>query len=113
MLLDQFGLDQFHYIYHIDDNGDRVLCIDTENDVCFDEEFFTYAVKKYGQELSKRVFFFIDNRNVIGKDVPFQLSFRRDFGSPLFCKSLVLAHDVDDFSKGMLAKNCPVLSVLN
>jgi hypothetical protein len=43
------------------------MCIETENDVCFDEEFFNYAVKKYGKELMNRVFFFVDNRNVIGK----------------------------------------------
>ena len=45
------------------------------------------------------MFFFIDNRNVIGKDVPFQLVFQKRFGIPLFMKSAVLAHDVDDFSK--------------
>lgn len=69
MILDHFGLKQFHYIYHVDqaDNSDRVLCIESENDVCFDEEFFKFAVKKYGSELATRVFFFVDNRNVIGK----------------------------------------------
>ena len=32
-------------------------------------------------------------------DVPFQLAYQRDYGLPLFSKSVVLAHDVDDFSK--------------
>jgi len=43
--------------------------------------------------------FFVDNRNVIGKDVPFQLLYQRSFHQPLFTKNVVLAHDVDDFSK--------------
>jgi hypothetical protein len=34
---------------------------------------------------------------VIGKDIPFQLVYQRSFGIPLFYKSVVLAHDVDDF----------------
>jgi hypothetical protein len=67
------------------------------------------------------VFFLVDNRNVIGKDIPFQLLFRRTYGTtlvalrnmcikthnhsksaigvPLFYKSAVICHDVDDFSK--------------
>lgn len=32
-------------------------------------------------------------------DIPFQLVFQKHYGLPLFVKSLVLAHDVDDFSK--------------
>ena len=45
------------------------------------------------------MFFFVDNRNVIGKDIPFQFVYQRRFGQPLFSKNVVLAHDVDDFSK--------------
>ena len=41
----------------------------------------------------------MDNRNVIGKDIPFQLIHQKVFGAPLFFKSVVRAHDVDDFSK--------------
>jgi len=95
------GPDQFHYIYHIDqaDNSDRVLCINSGNDVQFDQEFYKYMCKKYGANLRKRIFFFVDNRNVIGKDIPFQLIYQRQFRQPLFIKSIILAHDVDDFSK--------------
>ena len=32
-------------------------------------------------------------------DIPFQLVYHRHYGRPLFTKSVVLAHDVDDFSK--------------
>ena len=97
----QFGPDAFHYVYHIDqaDGGDRVLAMGSDNDVQFDEEFFKHLCKAYGAGLRDKVFFFVDNRNVIGKDVPFQLVYRRRFGQPLFTKSVVLAHDVDDFSK--------------
>jgi hypothetical protein len=96
-----FGPDRFHYVYHIDqaDNSDRVLCINSDNDVQFDEEFYKHMCKKYGADLRDRIFFFVDNRNVIGKDIPFQLVYQRRFGQPLFTKSVVLAHDVDDFSK--------------
>jgi hypothetical protein len=55
--------------------------------------------KTYGADLRERVFFFVDNRNVIGKDIPFQLVYQRHFHKPLFEKSVVIAHDVDDFSK--------------
>jgi hypothetical protein len=51
------------------------------------------------QGLREKVFFFVDNRNVIGKDIPFQFVYQRRFGQPLFSKNVVLAHDVDDFSK--------------
>ena len=36
---------------------------------------------------------------MIGKDIPFQFVYQRRFGQPLFSKNVVLAHDVDDFSK--------------
>lgn len=83
MILENFGLEEFHYIYHIDqaDNSDRVLCIQTENDVCFDEEFFKFAVRKYGGKLSRRVFFFVDNRNVIGKGTSSAVQMRVSPGS--------------------------------
>jgi uncharacterized protein YcgL (UPF0745 family) len=71
----------------------------SDNDVVFDEEFFKHLCKTYGAQLRDRIFFFVDNRNVIGKDIPFQLVYQRRFGQPLFTKSIVLAHDVDDFSK--------------
>jgi hypothetical protein len=96
-----FGADRFDYIYHIDqtDNSDRVLCTTSDNDVQYDEEFYNFMCKKHGAGMNDRIFFFIDNRNVVGKDVPFQLVFQRHYGRPLFTKSLVLAHDMDDFSK--------------
>jgi hypothetical protein len=101
LVLRLYGPNRFHYIYHIGqaDSSDRVLSVNSDNDVQFDEEFYKFLVKTYGVELRHKVFFFVDNRNVIGKDVPFQLLFRKSFGVPLFSKSAVLAHDVDDFSK--------------
>ena len=41
----------------------------------------------------------ISDRNYIGKDVPYQLVFQKHFNIPLFVKSVVVAHDVEDFSK--------------
>ena len=73
--------------------------MDSDTDVPFDEEFYMHMCITYGSRLREKIFFFIDNRNVIGKDVPFQLIHRRRFNEPLFIKSVVLAHDVDDFSK--------------
>ena len=101
LVLQHFGPDRFHYIYHIDqtDGSDRVLYLNSDNDVQFDEEFYKFLCKSYGAQLREKIFFFVDNRNVIGKDVPFQLIFQRQFSQPLFFKSVVLAHDVDDFSK--------------
>ena len=96
-----FGPDRFHYLYHIDqsDNSDRVLCIKTGNDIQYDEEFYKFLYKTYGADLRDRIFFFVDNRNVIGKDIPFQLIYQKHYGQALFTKSVVIAHDVDDFSK--------------
>ena len=68
-------------------------------DVPYDEEFYNHLCATHGAKLRERVFFFVDNRNVIGKDVPFQLVHQKRFGEPLFQTSVVLAHDVDDFSK--------------
>ena len=101
LLVRHFGADRFHFLYHIDqaDGADRVLYMDSDNDVQFDEEFYKHLCKTYGAALRERVFFFVDNRNVIGKDIPFQLAYQKQFGRPLFFKSVVLAHDVDDFSK--------------
>lgn len=64
-----FGPDRFHYIYHIDqtDSSDRVLCVNSDNDVQYDEEFYKFLCKKYGKGLREKIFFFVDNRNVIGK----------------------------------------------
>ena len=101
LIRNKFGSDRFHYLYHIDqsDNSDRVLCIKTGNDIQYDEEFYKFLCKTYDSELRKRIFFFVDNRNVIGKDIPFQLVYQRHFGKALFNKSVIIAHDVDDFSK--------------
>jgi hypothetical protein len=91
----------YRYVYHVDptDGGDRILCCSTSTDVPFDEEFYKYLVTEYQERLPEVVFFFVDNRNVIGKDVPFQLAYREKFNKPLFAESVVLAHDVDDFSR--------------
>ena len=69
LILKHFGPDCFHYIYHIDqiDGSDRMLCIRTNNDVAFDEEFYKHLCRTYGSSLSSKVFFFVDNRNYIGK----------------------------------------------
>ena len=68
LVLKHFGLDCFHYIYHIDqtDGSDRMLCIRTNNDVAFDEEFYKHLCRTYGASLSAKIFFFVDNRNYIG-----------------------------------------------
>lgn len=118
LILKHFGPDCFHYIYHIDqtDGSDRMLCIRTNNDVAFDEEFYKHLCRTYAASLSSKVFFFVDNRNYIGKtpaprcldkhsiltsalsftgkDVPYQLGYQRQFQLPLFTKSVVIAHDV-------------------
>ena len=101
LLLKSFGMDRFRYIYHIDqtDGSDRVLYLDSDTDVQFDEEFYKYLCNTYGERLRDKIFFFVDNRNVIGKDIPFQLIHQKRFRQPMFYKSVVLAHDVDDFSK--------------
>jgi hypothetical protein len=101
LVLRHFGPNRFHYVYHIDqaDSSDRVLSVNSDNDVQFDEEFYKFLAKTYGEHARNKVFFFVDNRNVIGKDIPFQLVFQHRFAKPLFTKSVVLAHDVDDFSK--------------
>ena len=101
LIREHFGPDRFHYVYHIDqtDGSDRVLSINSENDVRYDEEFYKRLCNTYGDGLRDRIFFFIDNRNVIGKDIPFQLEFQKHFSKPLFSKSVVIAHDVDDFSR--------------
>jgi len=101
LVLEHFGPGCFHYIYHIDqsDGSDRMLCIKSKNDVTFDEEFYRDLCKRYGADLRHKIFFFVDNRNYIGKDVPYQLIYQRHFKLPLFVKSVVIAHDVEDFSK--------------
>ena len=64
-----FGAEKFDYVYHIDqaDNSDRVLCLKSGNDIQYDEEFYKYLCKSYGKKLREKIFFFVDNRNVIGK----------------------------------------------
>ena len=101
LVLQHYGPDKFAFVYHIDQvhSSDRILCMDSDTDVQFDEEFYKHLCQLYGAELREKVFFFVDNRNVIGKDIPFQLVYQRRFNQPMFTKSAVLAHDVDDFSK--------------
>ena len=101
LVLQHYGPDKFAFVYHIDqaDSSDRVLCMDSDTDVQFDEEFYKHLCQLYGAALREKVFFFVDNRNVIGKDIPFQLIYQRRFAQPMFTKSVVLAHDVDNFSK--------------
>ena len=69
LIRDHFGSNRFHYVYHIEqaDNSDRVLHMNSDNDVLYDEEFYRYLCSQYGAPLRERVFFFVDNRNVIGK----------------------------------------------
>ena len=101
LVVSAFGAGAFSYVYHIHpaDGGDRVLSTADDADVPYDEEFYNHLCATHGAKLRERVFFFVDNRNVIGKDVPFQLVHQKRFGEPLFQTSVVLAHDVDDFSK--------------
>ncbi len=101
LILKQYGSDCFHYIYHIDqsDGSDRLLCIKSKNDIMFDEEAYKFLCRTYGAKLREKVFFFVDNRNYIGKDVPYQLVYQKHYKLPLFVKSVVVAHDVEDFSK--------------
>ena len=67
-----FG-QKFKYIYHIDQGtcADRVLYMDCDTDVQYDEEFYKSGCQKYGLSIREKIFFFIDNRNVSGKDIPF------------------------------------------
>jgi hypothetical protein len=76
----KYGSDRFRYVYHIDqaDNSDRVLYMDSDNDVLYDEEFYRYLCNQYGANMRDRVFFFVDNRNVIGKG---KFSFRANVSS--------------------------------
>ena len=63
--------------------------IDSDSDVQFDEEFYKFLCKAYGAKLREKIFFFIDNRNVIGKDIPFQLIYQRaSMAQPLFYQSV-------------------------
>ena len=38
------------------DGGDRILHIDSDNDVQFDEEFYNYLCKTYGARLREKLF---------------------------------------------------------
>ena len=99
LVLEHFGQKQFEYIYHIDQDGnDRVLDVASSNVVQYDEDFYSMMCSKHGVSLREKIFFFIDNRNVVGKDVPFQLPFQQSFEVPLFDRSVVLVHDVNNFS---------------
>ena len=65
LLISKFGTGRFKYIYHIDpiDGGDRVLYLDSDTDVQFDEEFYKHLCNTYGPTLTQKVFFFVDNRS--------------------------------------------------
>ena len=71
LVVAHFGQDRFDYIYHIDqaDSSDRVLSVNSDNDVQFDEEFYKHLCNTYGAALRDRVFFFVDSRNEL---VPFE-----------------------------------------
>ena len=47
---------QFKYIYHISplDSSDRVLGVESDQDVQFDEEFFKFLCATYGDTLRER-----------------------------------------------------------
>lgn len=96
-----FGNTKYKYIYYIDQVScqDRILYVENENDIPYDDEFYKYLVQKYGEKVPEKIFFYIDNRNVIGKDIPYQLIFKKKFDAPLIYQSVVLAHDIEDFSK--------------
>ena len=51
LVLQHFGPDRFHYVYHIDqaDSSDRVLSGDSDNDVQFDEEFYKHLQGSLGR----------------------------------------------------------------
>jgi hypothetical protein len=56
MIKKHFGPDLYRYVYHIDtnDNSDRVLCLKSDNDVQYDEEFYKFlcnTVRKFGQSV--------------------------------------------------------------
>lgn len=73
--------------------------MNSDNDVEYNDEFYRYLSQKYDADLREKIFFMVDNRNVVGKDIPFQLVYQNHFsGRPLIKKSLILAHDVDSFS---------------
>lgn len=96
-----FGNSKYNYIYYIDQVTcqDRVLYVENENDIPYDDEFYKYLTSKYHDNVSDKIFYYIDNRNVIGKDIPYQLIFHKQFNKPLIYQSVVIAHDIDDFSK--------------
>jgi hypothetical protein len=81
------------------DCSDKITFFDRDNDINYDEEFYRNLCNQYGENINQYIFFFIDNNNVIGKDVPFQLIFKSHYKKALIYKSCVIAHDVDDFSK--------------
>ena len=59
-MLKFFGPDRFHYVYHIGqtNSSDRILSVNSDNDVQFDEEFYKFLVNTYGVSLREKVFFF-------------------------------------------------------
>ena len=67
LILKHFGSDAFHYIYHIDqtDGSDKMLCIKSQNNVTFDEEFYKYLCRSYGEKLGQKVFLASERKLVI------------------------------------------------
>ena len=65
-----------------------MLSTTSDADVPFDEEFYNHMCATHGAALRDKIFFFVDNRNVIGKDVPFQRVHHKRFGQPLFRRSV-------------------------
>ena len=61
-------------MYTIDptDGGDRIYAA-RRRQTCLSMKSSKYLVTEY-QERCRRSCFFVDNRNVIGKDVPFQFA---------------------------------------
>ena len=66
-------MKKFKYIYYIDQTtlSDRIIYVNNENDVQYDEDFIRRHTNHHQAEFSSHIFFFIDNRNFKGKDIPF------------------------------------------
>ena len=47
----------------------------------------------YGETVPDHKFFFVDNRNVISKDISFQLVYQSQYDKALFMKGIIIALD--------------------
>lgn len=49
-----FKFEKYKYLYHIDqkDGSDRILFLDSDNDVPFDQEFYKTLCKNYEKNLA-------------------------------------------------------------